>query len=73
MSKNLKNKIKNFEPKLLNIRDFELRQTIGKGDHSIIKLAKATQSNKFFAIKKIKKSINLDVQKKSTKAKKIFS
>lgn len=64
MSKNLKNKIKNFEPKLLNIRDFELRQTIGKGDHSIIKLAKATQSNKFFAIKKIKKSIIISLNLK---------
>ena len=56
MSKNQKNNPKKFEPKLINIREFELRQTIGKGTHSIIKLAKSTQTNKFFAIKKIKKS-----------------
>ena len=56
-----KNKEKQVEipkylPKNLNIRDYELRQTIGKGSHSIIKLSKSVQSNKFFAVKKIKKS-----------------
>ena len=45
-----------YLPKNLNIRDYELRQTIGKGSHSIIKLSKAAQSNKFFSVKKIKKS-----------------
>jgi serine/threonine protein kinase len=43
-------------PKLINIRDYELSKTIGIGSHCIIKLAKTQQSNKFYAIKKIKKS-----------------
>jgi serine/threonine protein kinase len=54
--KDKKQETSKYLPKNLNIRDYELRQTIGKGSHSIIKLSKATQSNKFFAVKKIKKS-----------------
>jgi serine/threonine protein kinase len=45
-----------FLPKPLNIREYELSKTIGLGSHSIIKLGKSSQSNKFYAIKKIKKS-----------------
>lgn len=42
-------------PKPINIRDYELSKTIGIGSHSIIKLAKAQQTNKFYAVKKIRK------------------
>ena len=45
-----------FLPKPLNIREYELSKTIGFGSHSVIKLGKSSQSNKFYAIKKIKKS-----------------
>ena len=55
-SKEKKQEIPKYLPKNLNIRDYEIRQTIKKGCHSIIKLAKAAQSNKFFALKKLKKS-----------------
>jgi serine/threonine protein kinase len=55
-AKDKKQEIPQYLPKNINIRDYELRQTIGKGSLSIIKLSKATQSNKFFAVKKIKKS-----------------
>ena len=54
-AKNKKAEVK-YLPKNLNIKDYDLRQTLGKGSHSIIKLSKAMQSNKFFAVKKIKKS-----------------
>ena len=55
-NKEKKQEIPKYLPKNLNIRDYEIRQTIKKGCHSIIKLAKAAQSNKFFALKKLKKS-----------------
>ena len=42
-------------PKPLNKRDYEMTKTIGIGSYSIVKLAKNQQSNKFFAMKKIKK------------------
>ena len=54
-AKNKKAEVK-YLPKNLNIKDYDLRQTLGKGSHSIIKLSKAMQSNKFFAVKKIKQS-----------------
>ena len=54
--KEKKPEISKYLPKNLNIRDYELRQTLAKGSHSIVKFSKATQSNKFFAVKKIKKS-----------------
>jgi serine/threonine protein kinase len=58
-----KDELSKYLPKPLNIRDYELSKTIGIGSHSIIKLAKTQQSNKFYAIKKIKKSdmINLNL------------
>ena len=43
-------------PKPINIRDYELSKTIGIGSYSIVKLAKTQQTNKFYAVKKIKKS-----------------
>jgi serine/threonine protein kinase len=43
-------------PKPINIRDYEMTKTIGLGSHSIVKLAKNQQNNKFFAIKKLKKT-----------------
>ena len=55
-SKNKKPELPKYLPKNLNIKDYDLRQTLGKGSNSIIKLSKAMQSNKFFAVKKIKKS-----------------
>ena len=63
-NKDKKQELSKYLPKNLNIRDYELRQTISKGCHSIIKLAKAVQSNKFFALKKIKKSeiISLNIK-----------
>lgn len=42
-------------PKPINIRDYELSKTIGIGSYSIVKLAKTQQTNKFYAVKKIKK------------------
>ena len=45
-----------FLPKPINIRDYELSKTIGIGSYSIVKLAKAQQTNKFYAVKKIKKA-----------------
>ena len=45
-----------FLPKPINIRDYEISKTIGKGSYSIVKLAKSQNTNKFYAIKKIKKS-----------------
>ena len=50
-----KEELSKFLPKPINIREYELSKTIGIGSHSIIKLAKTQQSNKFYAIKKIKK------------------
>ena len=63
-SKEKKQEISKYLPKNISIRDYEIRQTISKGSHSIIKLAKAAQSNKFFALKKIKKSeiISLNIK-----------
>ena len=43
-------------PKAINIRDYELSKTIGIGSYSIVKLGKTQQTNKFYAVKKIKKS-----------------
>ena len=43
-------------PKTINIRDYELSKTIGIGSYSIVKLGKTQQTNKFYAVKKIKKS-----------------
>ena len=43
-------------PKPINIRDYELSKTIGIGSYSIVKLAKTQQTNKFYAVKKIKKA-----------------
>ena len=43
-------------PKPLNIKDYEMSKIIGIGSHCVIRLAKTQQSNKFYAIKKIKKS-----------------
>lgn len=45
-----------FLPKPINIRDYELSKTIGIGSYSIVKLAKTQQTNKFYAVKKIKKA-----------------
>ena len=50
-----KEELSKFLPKPINIREYELSKTMGIGSHSIIKLAKTQQSNKFYAIKKIKK------------------
>ena len=44
-------------PKPINIRDYELSKTIGISTSSIVKLAKTQQTNKFYAVKKIKKLI----------------
>ena len=43
-------------PKPINIRDYELSKTIGIGSYSIVKLGKTQQTNKFYAVKKIKKT-----------------
>jgi len=43
-------------PKPINIRDYELSKTIGIGTYSIVKLSKAQQTNKFYAVKKIRKA-----------------
>ena len=43
-------------PKSINIRDYEMSKTIGIGSYSIVKLGKSQQTNKFYAIKKIKKT-----------------
>ena len=43
-------------PKPINLRDYELSKTIGIGTYSIVKLAKTQQTNKFYAVKKIKKT-----------------
>jgi serine/threonine kinase 38 len=43
-------------PKQINIRDYEMNKTIGIGSYSIVKLGKNQQSNKFFAVKKIRKA-----------------
>ena len=51
-----KEELSKILPKPLNIRDYEMSKTIGIGSHSIIKLAKTQQSNKFYAIKKMKKT-----------------
>jgi serine/threonine protein kinase len=42
-------------PKPVNLRDYEISKTIGIGSHSVIKLAKTSQSNKFYSVKKIPK------------------
>jgi len=42
-------------PKPLNKREYEITKTIGIGSYSVVKLSKNQQSNKFFAMKKIKK------------------
>ena len=64
-NKEKKQKIPKYLPKNLNIRDYEIRQTIKKGCHSIIKLAKAMTSNKFFVLKKLKKSEILSLNLKN--------
>ena len=51
-----KEDLSKYLPKPINIREYELSKTIGIGSHSIVKLAKTQQSNKFYAVKKIKKS-----------------
>ena len=43
-------------PKPINVRDYELSKTIGIGTSSIVKLAKTQQTDKFYAVKKIKKT-----------------
>ena len=43
-------------PKPINIRDYEMNKTIGIGSSCIVKLGKNQQSNKFFAVKKIRKA-----------------
>ena len=45
-----------YLPKPISIRDYEISKTIGHGEFSIVKLAKTGQNNKFYAMKKIKKS-----------------
>ena len=40
-SKNKKPELPKYLPKNLNIKDYDLRQTLGKGSNSIIKLSKA--------------------------------
>ena len=54
--KHKKEEFSKILPKPLNMREYEMSKTIGIGSHSIIKLAKTQQSNKFYAIKKMKKS-----------------
>ena len=44
-----------YLPKPIAMRDYEITKTIGKGEFSIVKLAKTSQNNKFYAMKKIKK------------------
>ena len=44
-----------YLPKPIQLRDYGISKTIGKGEFSIVKLAKTGQNNKFFAMKKIKK------------------
>ena len=44
-----------YLPKPVQLRDYEISKTIGKGQFSIVKLSKTGQNNKFFAMKKIKK------------------
>ncbi len=51
-----KDELSKYLPKPLNIRDYELSKTIGIGTSSIVKLAKTQQTNKFYAVKKIKKT-----------------
>ena len=46
-----------YLPKPIQLRDYEISKTIGKGEFSTVKLAKTGQNNKFFAMKKIKKDI----------------
>ena len=50
-----KEELSKILPKYINFREYELSKTIGIGSHSIVKLAKTAQSNRFFAVKKIKK------------------
>ena len=64
-SKDKKPEISKYLPKYSNIRDYELRQTMAKGSNSIIKFSKATQSNKFFAVKKIKKSFIISLNQEN--------
>ena len=45
-----------YLPKPVQLRDYEISKTIGKGEFSIVKLSKTGQNNKFFAMKKIKKA-----------------
>ena len=45
-----------YLPKPVQLRDYEISKTIGKGQFSIIKLSETGQNNKFFAMKKIKKA-----------------
>ena len=54
--KHKKEEFSKILPKPINMREYEMSKTIGIGSHSIIKLAKTQQSNKFYAIKKMKKS-----------------
>ena len=64
MSKRKKDKEKEKEkekyakilPKFLNIRDYEFSKIIGIGSQSVVRLGKTHQSNRFYAIKKVKKS-----------------
>ena len=42
-----------YLPKPIQLRDYEISKTIGKGEFSTVKLAKTGQNNKFFAMKKI--------------------
>ena len=52
----LLNEASKLLPKPINLRDYELSKTIGIGTSSIVKLAKTQQTNKFYAVKKIKKT-----------------
>ena len=45
-----------YLPKPIQMLDYEISKTIGKGEFSKVKLAKTGQNNKFFAMKKIKKA-----------------
>ena len=50
-----KEQAEKYLPKPIAMRDYEITKTIGKGEFSIVKLAKTSQNNKFYAMKKIKK------------------
>ena len=49
-----KEQAEKYLPKPIAMRDYEITKTIGKGEFSIVKLAKTSQNNKFYAMKKIK-------------------